>query len=263
MKLVRFTTHAHPDGICGVVTAKGIEILRGSMLRPEEATGEVLSPDDIERYLPPVDPPNVLAIGRNYAEHAQEANMELPTKPLLFIMATTAANAHEQPVALPAAAPSQVDFEAELVAIIGKTARNVPAEHALEYVFGFTCGNDVSARDAQMGDGQWARGKSFDGFAPMGPYVVTDLDPTNLHIQMRLNGQTMQDSSTSQMIFSVADLVSYLSHSITLLPGTVIFTGTPSGVGFARKPPVFLKPGDVCEVEIEGIGTLTNNIVSG
>lgn len=135
-------------------------------------------------------------------------------------------------------------------------------EQALDYVFGYTCGHDVSARDCQAGDGQWARAKSFDTFAPLGPVVVTGLSPDNLRVRMRLNGETVQDQSTADMVFDVACLVSYLSHSITLLPGTILYTGTPSGVGMARKPPQFLKPGDVCEVEIEGIGILCNPVVA-
>ena len=164
-------------------------------------------------------------------------------------------------IVVPKAAPTQVDYEAELAVVIGKPARHVPVERALEYVLGYTCANDVSARDCQNGDGQWARGKSFDTFGPLGPWIETDLDPTNVRVQGRLNGKVMQEANTSLMIFSVAYLINYLSRCMTLLPGTVLLTGTPAGVGFARKPPVWLKGGDVYEVDIEGIGVLRNPVV--
>lgn len=263
MRLVQFTTTQHPQGIYGLVGEGGeIRVLKGGLFDTPEPTGEVLKGTDIKRYLPPIDPPNILAVGRNYREHAEETADELPKAPLLFIKATTALIAHEDNIVIPAAAPTQVDYEAELVAIIGKKAKNVPMEKALDYVFGFTCGHDVSARDCQQSDGQWARAKSFDTFAPMGPYVITGLDPTDLRIRMRVNGETVQDQSTKDMVFNVAYLVSYLSRSMTLLPGTAIYTGTPCGVGIARKPPLLLKPGDLCEVDIEKIGILRNRVVA-
>jgi len=160
-------------------------------------------------------------------------------------------------------APSAVDYEAELVVVIGRKARNVSEEEARNYIFGYTCGNDVSARDCQLKiDRQWARGKSFDTFAAIGPWIETELEPSRLKIRLLLNGAVMQDSSTADMIFNVPRIVSYLSRQMTLLPGTIIMTGTPSGVGFARKPPVFLKPGDVVEVDIQGIGVLKNYVTS-
>jgi 2-keto-4-pentenoate hydratase/2-oxohepta-3-ene-1,7-dioic acid hydratase in catechol pathway len=158
-------------------------------------------------------------------------------------------------------APDEVDYEAELVIVIGRTARDVPEEHALDHVLGYTCGNDVSARDCQLRlDVQWARGKSFDTFCPIGPWIETEMDPDDAPICSRVNGRTMQSSSTSDMIFSCRRLVSYLSQCMTLLPGTVILTGTPEGVGFARRPPVFLRPGDVVEVEVGPIGVLRNTV---
>jgi 2-keto-4-pentenoate hydratase/2-oxohepta-3-ene-1,7-dioic acid hydratase in catechol pathway len=175
--------------------------------------------------------------------------------------ANTAVIAHGQDIVLPHGSPDHVDYEAELCVIIGRRIRNISESEALDYVFGYTCANDVSARDAQKSDGQWVRAKSFDTFAPMGPYVETDLDPTNLRVVSRLNGKVMQDGNTKDMIFPVANVVSYLSQCMTLLPGTAILTGTPSGVGFARIPPVYLRPGDVSEIEIEGIGTLKNTVV--
>lgn len=263
MKFARFTTATHPQGVYGLVGEDGsIEVLKGGLFDTPETTGEVLKEADIAKYLPPVDPPNILAIGRNYREHAMETSDSLPTAPLLFIKATTSLIAHGDNIVIPNAAPSQVDYEAELVAIIGRKAKNVSVEEALDYVFGFTCGHDVSARDCQTSDGQWARAKSFDTFAPMGPHVITGLDPSDLLIQMRVNGETVQNQSTKDMVFNVAYLVSYLSRAMTLLPGTALYTGTPCGVGIARKPPLLLKPGDVCEVDIQGVGVLRNRVVA-
>jgi len=213
------------------------------------------------RLLAPVQPPNVLAIGLNYRAHAAESGARIPSAPVLFLKANTAVIGPDDTILLPEMAPDEVDYEAELVIVIGRCAHNVPEAEALEYVLGYTCGNDVSARDCQLRlDVQWARGKSFDTFAPLGPWIETELDPDNCRIRSRLNGQVMQDSNTNDMIFGTRQLVSYLSRCMTLLPGTVIMTGTPSGVGFARKPPVFLRPGDVIEVEIDGIGTLRNRV---
>jgi 2-keto-4-pentenoate hydratase/2-oxohepta-3-ene-1,7-dioic acid hydratase in catechol pathway len=214
------------------------------------------------RLLAPVQPPNILAIGLNYRSHAIESGMEMPKAPVLFLKPSTAAIGPEQPIVLPAMAPGEVDYEAELVIVIGTPAHNVPEGNALDYVLGYTCGNDVSARDCQLRlDAQWARGKSFDTFAPLGPWIETELDPGACAIRCRLNGEVMQESSTADLIFNARQLVSYLSRCMTLLPGTAIMTGTPSGVGFARKPPVFLQAGDVVEVEIEGIGVLRNPVV--
>ena len=262
MKFVRFVSSDHPDGVCGLVEDGNIKVLRGSLLDPVEQTGEVVREDTIARYLPPVDPVNVLAVGRNYREHAAETDSDVPSAPLLFIMANNAVAAHGDRIIAPSVAPSQVDYDAELVVVIGRKAKKVAVENALDYVFGYTCGNDVSARDCQASDGQWARAKSFYTFAPMGPYVVTGIDPTDLRVRMRVNGETLQDQSTSDMIFSVAYLISYLSQGMTLMPGTVLFSGTPSGVGVARKPQLFLKPGDICEVDIEGIGVLRNPVAA-
>ena len=204
----------------------------------------------------------MLAIGLNYFDHAVETESKMPEEPLLFIKATTCVVGNGDNIMLPKIAPNMVDYEAELAVIIGRSARNVSEEEALDYVFGYTCGHDVSARDFQDKDGQWARAKSQDTFGPIGPYVVTDLDPTNLNIQFRLNGKVMQDSNTKYMARGVAKLISHLSKSMTLRPGTVLMTGTPNGVGVSRKPQVFLKPGDVCEVEIEGIGILKNTVIA-
>jgi 2-keto-4-pentenoate hydratase/2-oxohepta-3-ene-1,7-dioic acid hydratase in catechol pathway len=263
VKYVHITTSKYPQGVYGLVEETGkIRVLKGSLLDTPEPTGNILREQDIERYLPPVVPPNIMALGRNYREHAAETADELPKAPLLFIKLTSALNAHEGNIVIPSAAPDQIDYEGEMVAIIGRKAKNVPVDSALDYVFGYTCGNDVSARDAQRSDGQWARAKSFDTFAPLGPYVVTGIDPSTLRVRTRVNGEIVQDQPTKDMVFDVPYLVSYLSRSITLLPGTAIYTGTPAGVGIARKPPLLLKPGDVCEVDIEGIGILRNHVVA-
>ena len=262
MKFVHFVTTKHPHGAYGLVASDGsIEVVQGGLMDPVVRTGEVIQENEIIRYLPPVEPPNLLAIGLNYRAHAAETDDMLPSEPLLFIKAATAVVGHGDNIVLPRMAPDCVDYEAELAVIIGRTARDVPPDEALSCVLGYTCANDVTARDCQRRDGQWARGKSFDTFAPLGPYVLTDTDPANRRIQMRLNGAVMQDQSTADMVFDVPFLVSYLSRCMTLRPGTVILTGTPSGVGFTRKPPVYLRPGDLCEVEIEGIGVLRNTVV--
>ncbi len=262
MKFVRFADEQHPNGVYGLVESGEVHVLRGHLFEPPEKTGETLSESSITRYLPPVDPPNILAFGVNYRDHAGETGSKVPEQPLLFLKATSALIAHGDNIVIPQAAPQCVDYEAELVVVMGKRARNVSADEALGYVFGYACGHDVTARDCQRGDGQWARAKSFDTFAPVGPYVVTGLDPAALRVQMRLNGAVMQDQPVADMIFSVPCLISYLSQGMTLLPGTLIYTGTPSGVGVGRTPPVFLKPGDVCEVAIDGIGVLRNIVVA-
>ena len=213
------------------------------------------------RLLAPVSPPNILCLGLNYRKHADEGGMSYPAAPLMFLKATTTLCGPGDPIVLPEAYQDSIDYEVELVIVIGKKARNVSEEEVPRVILGYTIGNDVSNRAAQFNDGQWARGKSHDTFCPIGPAIVTDLDGDNLNLSCRLGGQTMQDSNTSDMIFSCRQIVSYLSRSLTLLPGTIIMTGTPSGVGFARKPPVFLKAGQTVECRIEGIGLLANPIV--
>jgi len=221
-------------------------------------------PQRIAAHLAPIEPPNIIAIGRNYREHAQEMGAEpRDAEPLIFLKATTSVLGPDDAIVLPCSAPDEVDFEAELAVVMGRRAKNVAEEEALHYVLGYTCANDVSARDCQRRrDKQWARGKSFDTFCPMGPILVTtdEVNADRLAIRSRLNGQVMQESNTCEMIFSVAALISYVSHQFTLLPGTLILTGTPAGVGAARTPPVFLRPGDEISVEIDGIGTLRNRV---
>lgn len=218
---------------------------------------------DVKVQAPVPRPGKIICIGLNYMDHVLESGAEVPKAPLIFSKFDTCVAASEDPILIPVGS-EQVDFEAELAVVIGRRAKNIKLEDAMDYVFGYTNFNDVSARDMQFADGQWQRGKSCDTFAPFGEYVATKdeiPDPHNLRIQFRLNGETMQDSNTNQLIFKIPELVEYLSRSITLEPGDIIATGTPPGVGFARKPPVFLKDGDVCEVEIEGLGILINPVV--
>ena len=215
-------------------------------------------------FLPAVYPSKIIAIGRNYVDHAIEGGAEPPKAPLIFNKLPNSLNAHNVPVVLPSIS-SQVDYEAELAVVIGRKATRVSEAEALGYVFGYTMINDVSARDLQFGDGQWTRGKSLDTFAPLGPFITTReeiADVQALKIEGRLNGEVMQSSITGKMIFKVAYLISYISQGITLEPGDVIATGTPDGVGIFRKPPVLLKAGDVYEVTIEKLGTLRNPVVA-
>ena len=224
----------------------------------EEITGRVLAP---------LVPTSILCIGLNYRKHAAESNSPLPHFPVLFVKSPAAAQNPDDPIALPRRLRSdKVDYEAELAVVIGKAAKNVSRENALDHVLGYTCANDVSARDWQKegGGGQWCRGKSFDTFCPLGPVIVTPdeiPDPHALRIAARVNGETLQDWTTGDMIFDIPTIIEFLSASSTLLPGTVILTGTPHGVGMARTPPRWLQPGDVAEIEIENIGILRNPVV--
>jgi 2-keto-4-pentenoate hydratase/2-oxohepta-3-ene-1,7-dioic acid hydratase in catechol pathway len=220
-----------------------------------------------EILLPPVPPPEkILCIGLNYLDHAIETGAEPPTEPVVFSKFNTALIGHGDRIVLPTLS-TQVDYEAELVVIIGRTARHVPISNALQYVAGYTCGHDVSARDWQKGrpGGQWLLGKSFDTFAPLGPWLVTSDEipvPANLGVRMFLGDEKVQDSTTAQLIFNIPRLIAHLSSIMTLKAGDLIFTGTPPGVGAARKPPRFLQNGDICTVEIDGIGRLTNPCVA-
>ncbi len=217
------------------------------------------------RVLAPLEPTNIFCIGRNYGAHAAETGSAVPESPLIFMKPTTAVVGPGDAIRLPSAAPSEVDFEAELAIVIGRRARHVTEAAALEHVLGYTCANDVSARDCQRNDKQWARAKGFDTFCPLGPCLVTadEINPADVRVESRLNGKLMQSACTSDMIHSCARLVSYLSQQFTLLPGTLILTGTPEGVGMARTPPVFLRPGDEIEIRIEGIGAIANRVEAG
>ena len=218
------------------------------------------------RFLPPVlRPGKIVAIGLNYKDHSIESGATAPPKsPIIFAKFTTSIAGPEDPVVIPVGNPN-VDYEAELAVVIGRRGKAIPAAHALEYIAGYMPLNDVSARVWQFGDKQWVRGKSCDTFCPTGPHLTTRdeiPDPHALAIRARVNGVTMQDSHTSRMIFSVSELIEFTSASITLEPGDIIATGTPEGVGAFRKPPVFLKPGDVVEVEIDRLGVLRNHVVA-
>jgi 2-keto-4-pentenoate hydratase/2-oxohepta-3-ene-1,7-dioic acid hydratase in catechol pathway len=227
---------------------------------------ETAQPADARKILAPVAPTNLLCIGLNYRRHAEEGKAAIPEYPVLFLKATSALQHPGDPIQLPRhLASHEVDYECELAVVIGRRCKNVSRERALEYVLGYTCANDVSARDWQRhkGGSQWCRGKTFDTFAPLGPCLVTPEDipnPNSLSIRTIINGEALQDWNTNDMIFDVPALIEFLSGSTTLLPGTVILTGTPHGVGFARKPPRWLQPGDRVSIEIEKIGTLTNPV---
>jgi 2-keto-4-pentenoate hydratase/2-oxohepta-3-ene-1,7-dioic acid hydratase in catechol pathway len=258
MRIIRYL---HEGYSCyGIVDDRGVHPCNGDPFTGLIRQSTVLDLSDV-RLLPPVDPPNIICLGLNYREHAAETGHPLPAEPLVFIKATTALCGPGDSIVLPARYPDHIDFEAELAIVIGKRARNIPEDQADEVILGYTAANDVSNRAVQFTDGQWARAKSHDTFCPVGPAIVTDLDADNLAITCRLDGEVMQASNTADMIFPVRRIVSHLSHSFTLLPGTLILTGTPSGVGFMRKPPVYLRPGQVVEVEIEGIGALVNPVV--
>jgi len=261
MRLVRFVTDDGRRLVGRLSDEQTAEPLVGELFGELAFAGQ---PVAVHGFLPPVEPPNIFAIGRNYRGHVEETGARLPSKPLVFQKATTSLTGHGSPIVLPASAPREVDFEAELAIVIGRRAFRVPESTAFDHILGFTCANDITARDCQREDKQWARAKSFDTFCPLGPWLVTrdELDPGNCRIRSRLNGQVMQDASTESLVFPCRALISYLSHQFTLQPGTVILTGTPEGVGMARQPPVFLKAGDRVDVEIDGIGTLSNPIAA-
>jgi 2-keto-4-pentenoate hydratase/2-oxohepta-3-ene-1,7-dioic acid hydratase in catechol pathway len=248
------------------------QLLEGGPEAIKAAAKAVGRPDAVRceaakaKLLPPVtDPKKIVCLGLNYRDHAAETGAQIPKEPVLFSKYATALIGHEDDIVLPAVS-QEVDYEAELVIVVGRRGRHVSAADAVQHVAGYTVGHDVSARDWQLkkDQRQWMVGKTFDTFAPTGPWLVTadDVpDPHKLPIRLRLNGRVMQDSNTSQMVFQVGAVLAYLSQVFTLEPGDLIFTGTPPGVGIARKPPVYLKPGDVVEVEIEGVGLLRNRCV--
>lgn len=238
----------------------GLDEVRKDQLR---SSGALLTRDEVQLLSPVPRPGKVICIGLNYRDHAEESGMDIPDKPLVFSKFSTSVVGPGAEVVLPPGA-EECDYEAELGVVIGRTATRVSPAEAPGHVLGYVNVNDVSARDFQFADGQWQRGKSPDSFCPIGEFVATKdelPDPHSLRIQLHLNGTTLQDSSTNQLIFDVPTLVSFLSQFTTLEPGDVIATGTPPGVGFARKPPVYLKDGDEMVVEIEGLGSLRNPVV--
>ena len=211
--------------------------------------------------LPFARPGKIVCVGLNYRDHAEESGMEIPKWPLLFAKWPSSVIGPGSPIVLPHQA-KEVDWEAELGVVIGRRAQRVPQAEALDHVAGYCCANEVSARDVQFADGQWTRGKSFDTFCPVGPMVPADQvpDPQALGIRCLLNGEVVQSSSTAQMVFTVAEVIAFISDGITLEPGDLILTGTPPGVGLGRKPPVYLKDGDEVTIEIDGVGSLTNPV---
>jgi 2-keto-4-pentenoate hydratase/2-oxohepta-3-ene-1,7-dioic acid hydratase in catechol pathway len=265
MKIIRYQTAQNESSYASLLPDGSAREINGDIFNQFEVTGKAVKP---HKVLAPVAPVNILCIGLNYRRHAEEGNLPVPEHPVLFMKATSAVQNPDEPIVLPRHLRSdEVDYECELAVVIGKRCKNVPRENALEYVLGYTCANDVSARDWQIkrGGGQWCRGKTFDTFAPLGPCLVLKdeiCDPAALKIRTILNGQVMQDWRCDDFIFDVPSIIAFLSGSTTLLPGTVILTGTPHGVGFARKPPVFLKPGDNVTIEIDRIGALNNPVIA-
>ena len=263
MQIIRYLDADDQPGYAALQPDGTAMEIAGDVLGEHSVTAK---PATVAKLLAPVVPPALLCIGLNYRQHAAEGGAAIPEFPVLFMKAPNAVQNPGDPILLPRHLRSdQVDYECELAVVIGRACKNVPAERALECVLGYTCANDVSARDWQgkWGGSQWCRGKTFDTFAPLGPCLVTPEEipnPNALGIKLDINGQLMQDWNTDDMIFDVPRLIEFLSGSTTLLPGTVILTGTPHGVGFARKPQRWLKPGEVVTVTIEKIGALGNPV---
>jgi 2-keto-4-pentenoate hydratase/2-oxohepta-3-ene-1,7-dioic acid hydratase in catechol pathway len=247
---------ARPDPLAGGLSV--IAELRGHPFSPGKGgvqfTGATFPLDDV-RLLAPVLPSKVVAVGRNYADHAREMGNEPPAEPVLFLKPSTAVVGHGDPIAYPVKLTQRVDYEGELAVIIGRLCREVPAAQAAEVIFGYTCANDVTARDLQARDGQWTRAKGFDTFCPLGPWIETDADPADLELTTVVNGEVRQQTRTSQLLYDVPALVEYVSTVMTLLPGDVLLTGTPAGVG----P---LEDGDEVSVTIENVGSLRNTVVN-
>ena len=264
MKLIRHLTPTGP-AYAALQSDGSAREISGDILGDYRVTDRVITPG---KLLAPLAPTNILCIGLNYRKHAEEGGRGAPDRPVLFIKPTSTAQNPGDPIEIPQKlASTEVDYECELAVVIGKRCKNATRANALDYVLGYTCANDVSARDWQQrfGGSQWCQGKAFDTFCPLGPVLVTRDEipnPNLLRIKTILNGETLQDWNTNDMIFDVPTLIEFLSGSKTLLPGTVILTGTPHGVGFARKPPIFLKAGDSVSIEIEKIGTLTNPVIN-
>jgi len=251
MRLVRFR---HGDRIATGAVQPGsnvIQVLAGTFFEDPLPTGEEVAIDDV-MLLAPVLPSKLVCVGKNYAAHAAEFGMEVPEEPLLFLKPSTAVIGPGDAIRL-LPINHRTDYEGELAVVMGRLARNVRAEDASRFILGFTCANDVTLRDLQRADDQWARAKGFDGSCPLGPWIETTVDPTDAVVETRLNGDVVQHASTSDMVFGVAELIEYVTTFMTLLPGDVLLTGTPEGVGRVQA-------GDVVEVEVEGIGTLRNEV---
>lgn len=258
MRIARFSFG--DDIKFGVVAAIGDDevvapIVGDPLYVPIQPAGDPIPLADVRLLAPVIPRSKIVGIGRNYADHAAEMGTEVPANPLLFLKPNTSVIGPGEPITYPPFSEN-VHFEAELAVVIGRVCKDVPAARVPEVIFGYTCANDVTARDLQQSDGQWARAKGFDSACPLGPWIETELDPADLAVTCTVNGELRQDGRTSQMVRDVVELVTYASSAFTLLPGDVILTGTPAGVG----P---LEPGDQVAVTVEGIGTLTNRVVSG
>jgi 2-keto-4-pentenoate hydratase/2-oxohepta-3-ene-1,7-dioic acid hydratase in catechol pathway len=251
MRIVRYSHDGQMS--FGVLEGETIAAITPHPFAPFEYSGERLAPDDV-RLLAPVLPTKVVAVGKNYADHAEEMGDEVPDEPIIFLKPSTAVVGPDDPIIYPAGV-DRVDYEGELAVIVGKVARRLDEDDALQVVLGFTCANDVTARNLQASDGQWTRAKGFDTFCPLGPWIETDLDSSDLAVRTLVNDEQRQSSRTSMLVNSVARLLVFISGVMTLLPGDVILTGTPAGIG----P---LAPGDRVEVEVEGVGVLTNRVVA-
>lgn len=251
---MRFVRHLTSEGPAyGLVEDEAVYALQGDIFAKWSAGRRIASLDEVQ-ILAPVEPSKVIAVGKNYVDHAHEMDDSVPEEPLIFLKPPSAVIAHLAPIVYPVLS-QRVDHEGELAVVIGKPCKHVEPAQAGDYILGYTCGNDVTARDLQRKDGQWTRGKGFDTFLPLGPFLVTDLDVAGATVETRLNGQVRQRSPLTNMVFGVNFVISYISQVMTLLPGDVILTGTPSGV----SP---MQVGDVVEVEINGIGVLRNHLVA-
>ncbi len=250
MRLVR--ARYRGEEAYGILEGEEIRVLQGLPYKGLAFTGQ-LWPRSAVRLLAPCRPSKIIALGLNYRDHARELHMPLPEEPLIFLKPPSSIIGPEETIVRPPQS-KRVDYEAELAVVIGKKGKNIAAEEALDYVLGYTCFNDVTARDLQQKDGQWTRAKGFDTFAPVGPWIETDLDPNNVRVEAYLNGKCRQSSSTQELVFSVPQIISFVSQIMTLMPGDVIATGTPPGIG----P---LASGDVIEIKIQGIGVLKNTVI--
>jgi len=258
MKIVRFLAGTQPK--YGILEGDQIYPCYGDPFEGLAKQGNPVNRDSV-RLLAPVSPPNIICLGLNYKRHVEECKYPTPLTPLLFFKTTTTVCGPGDPIILPLHNPDEIDYEVELAIVIGKKAKRVSLKEVDKVVLGFTVANDVTNRGTQFKDGQWAKGKSYDTFCPLGPAIDTDVEEDNLDIMCRIDGKVMQRSNTSDLLFSICHLVSYISECMTLLPGTIILTGTPEGVGFTRTPPVYLKEGQVVECEIQGIGILSNPVI--
>jgi 2-keto-4-pentenoate hydratase/2-oxohepta-3-ene-1,7-dioic acid hydratase in catechol pathway len=252
MRLIRYRVGGEPFN--GAVVDGIVHRLPGALWDPLRPGAAVAPLEEVD-LLAPCLPGKIVAVGLNYRAHAAESGYDVPAEPVIFMKPRTAVIGPGAAIVLPLRLSGRVDYEAELAVVVGRRARNVPRQAASDFVLGYTCGNDVTARDLQQRDGQWTRSKSFDTFCPLGPWIVPDLDVSDLAVRSRVNGELRQDGHTGDLIFSVDDLIAFVTAVMTLEPGDVILTGTPAGVG----P---LHPGDRIEIEVEGIGTLENEAVA-